>query len=156
MTAEVVLDGDRLIATRRLDAGPGLVWEALTTPEHLAAFWGGDHATILRDSVVVDLRVGGTFRLETVGADGCSYPLHFRYEIVDPPQLLAFVEPNTGLRTEIRLQPAGAGTIVAIHQRRLPPDLRTEQARTGLAGILDRLGVVVAALTRDAGRGGAR
>lgn len=154
MTARVTLDGDQLIASRHLDAEPGLVWEVLTTPEHLAAFWGGRHATIRRHSVTVDLRVGGTFRLETLGTDGCSYPLRFRYEVVDPPRRLVFAEPHTGLMTEIRLQPTGTGTTVAIHQRRLPPDLQTEQARTGLAGILERLDVVVAALTSD--RGGRR
>ncbi|MCC6311507.1 MAG: SRPBCC domain-containing protein [Trueperaceae bacterium] len=61
------LAGDELIATRHVAAAPALVGTAFTTPEHLAAFWGGDHATIRPNSVVVDLRVGGAFRLETVG-----------------------------------------------------------------------------------------
>ncbi len=118
----------------------------------LAAFWGGDHATIRPGSVAVDLRVGGTFQLETVGADGCSYPLRFRYGVVDPPRLLAFSAPDSGILTEVRLEPAGAGTTVVVHQRRLPPDLRTEQARTGLSGMLDRLATVVASATTDSPR----
>jgi uncharacterized protein YndB with AHSA1/START domain len=149
MTAEVTLNGDQLIAVRYLDAAPWLVWKVFTTPEHLAAFWGGSHAEILRSSVTVDLRVGGIFRLETVGADGCSYPLSFRYEVVDPPERLSFTEPNTGLVTEVRLEPTGTGTTVVVHQRRLPPDLQTEQARAGLAGILEQLSVVVATLASD-------
>lgn len=149
MTTRVTLVGDELIATRYLDAGPALVWTALTTPEHLAAFWGGDHTAIRPDSVTVDLRVGGTFHLETVGADGCSRPLHFRYEVIDPPALLTFSSPDSGLVTQVRLEPTGAGTTVVIHQRLLPPDLRTEQARTGLAGILEHLATVVAELTTD-------
>jgi uncharacterized protein YndB with AHSA1/START domain len=149
MTAGVHLDGDQLIATRHLDADPALVWEAFTTPEHLAAFWGGDHAAVPPDSVAVDLRVGGTFELETRGADGSSRPLSFRYEIVDAPTRLVLAEPRTGLTTEIRLQPSGGGTTVVVHQRRLPPELRTEQARDGLAGILDRLDAVVRRLTDD-------
>ena len=40
------------------------------------------------------------------------------------------------------LRPTGAGTTVIVHQRRLPPELQTEQARTGLAAILDRLAAV--------------
>jgi uncharacterized protein YndB with AHSA1/START domain len=147
MTSSVTLDGDQLIATRHLDAEPRLVWEAFTTPEHLAAFWGGHHATVPVDSVTVDLRVGGTFELETVGADGSRHPLLFRYEIVDAPKLLVLTEANTGLRTEIRLQPSGYGTTVVVHQRRLPPELRTAQARTGLAGILERLDHVIRDLT---------
>lgn len=143
MSASAELDGDQLIATRHLDAKPELVWEAFTTPEHLAAFWGGHHATVPPDSVVVDLRVGGKFELETHGADGSRHSLRFRYEVVEPPTRLVLVEPHTGLTTEIRLQPSDAGTTVVVHQRRLPPELQTEQARTGLARILARLNVVV-------------
>lgn len=149
MTTKAILDGDELIATRYLDASPALVWMVFTTPEHLAAFWGGDHATIRPDSVTVDLRVGGTFHLETIGADGCSHPLHFRYEAIDPPTLLTFSSPDSGLVTQVRLEATGGGTTVIVHQRPLPPDLRTEQARTGLTGILERLATVVAELTTD-------
>lgn len=149
MTTKATLTGAELIATRYVDADPALVWTAFTTPEHLAAFWGGDHATIRPDSVTVDLRVGGAFQLETVGADGCSYPLRFRYEVVDPPRLLVFTSPDSGIVTEVRLEPTGAGTTVVVHQRRLPPDLQSEQARAGLTGILERLAVVVAGSTAD-------
>jgi uncharacterized protein YndB with AHSA1/START domain len=149
MTASVRLDGDQLIATRHLDAEPALVWEAFTTPEHLAAFWGGHHATVPPDSVVVDLRVGGTFEIETQGVDGTKHPLRFRYEIIDAPTRLVFTESRTAITTEIRVQPSGRGTTVVVHQRRLPPELQTEQARTGLAGILERLDAVVRELTSD-------
>jgi uncharacterized protein YndB with AHSA1/START domain len=142
MTADATLDGDQLIATRYLAAEPALVWEMFTTPEHLAAFWGGDHATVPQGSVAVDLRVGGTFELETRGADGSSHRLRFAYEVIDPPTRLVFAEPTSGITTEVRLEPTDTGTTVVIHQRRLPPELQTEQARTGLAGILDRLAAV--------------
>jgi uncharacterized protein YndB with AHSA1/START domain len=149
MTANVTLDGDQLIATRHLDAGPALVWEAFTTPEHLAAFWGGHHATVPAESVAVDLRVGGTFELETRGADGSGHRLQFRYEVVDAPARLVLTEPSTGITTDIRLRPSGHGTTVVVHQRRLPPELQIEQARTGLAGILERLDGLVRGLTND-------
>lgn len=149
MTVRVTLDGDQLIATRYLDAEPALVWEVFTTPEHLAAFWGGDHATVPPDSVAVDLCVGGTFEVETRGADGSRHPLSFRYKIIDAPTRLVLTEPRTGITTEIRLQPSGRGTTVAVHQRRLPPELQTERTRTGLVGILERLDAVVRELTND-------
>lgn len=149
MTARVTLDGDQLIATRYLYADPALVWEVFTTPEHLAAFWGGDHATVPAESVAVDLRVGGTFELETRGADGSSHALRFRYEVVDAPTRLVLAEPRTGITTEIRIQASGRGTTVVVHQRRLPLELQTEQARTGLAGILERLDAVVRARASD-------
>lgn len=125
------LDGDQLIATRHLDAGLSLVWQAFTTPAHLAAFWGGNHATFPPDSVTVDLRAGGQLEIGT---------LSFRYELVQEPRRLVLAEPRTGILTDIRLDPApGGGTTVTVHQRRLPPELRTGQARDGLAGILDKL-----------------
>ena len=153
MTARVTLEGEQMIATRYLDAEPALVWEVLTTPEHLAAFWGGDHATVAPNSVSVDLRVGGMFELETSGVDGSSHPLRFRYEVVEVPTRLVLAEPRTGITTEIRLEQSGRGTTVVVHQRRLPPELQTERARTGLAGILERLDAVVGALTNDQRRG---
>jgi len=152
MTASVDLDGDQLIASRHLDAEPELVWEAFTTPEHLAAFWGGHHATVPPGSVAVDLRVGGVFELVTEGPDGHRHQLSFRYEVVEAPKRLVLAEPDTGITTEIRLEPGHSGrggTTVVVHQRRLPPELRTEQARTGLGGILDRLAAVVHEMRRD-------
>jgi uncharacterized protein YndB with AHSA1/START domain len=159
VSAEVEIDGDHLIATRHLAAAPALVWEAFTTPEHLAAFWGGHHATVPPGSVSVDLRVGGAFELETVGPDGGGRRLQFRYDVVEPPARLVFTEPRTGITTEVRLRPTAGdgsdgGTTVVVHQRRLPPELRTEQARTGLAGILDRLATITDDIVIDnPGRG---
>lgn len=149
MSVDAVLDGDQLIASRQLGADPELVWTMFTTPAHLAAFWGGDHATVTPESVVVDLRVGGTFELETRGPDGSTHRLSFRYEAIDPPNRLVLTEPRTGLTTAISLRPSAGGTSVTIHQRRLPPELQTEQARAGLAGILRRLGAVADELTDE-------
>lgn len=142
------LQGDQLIATRQLDAEPTLVWEAFTTPTHLAAFWGGHHATVPPASVSVDLQVGGTFELETVGANGARHRLRFQYQAIDPPTHLVLSEPRTGITTEILIQPAGAGTVVTVHQRKLPPALQSEQARTGLAGILEQLDDVLQGMTQ--------
>ena len=149
MRAEAVLDGDLLVASRHLDAEPLLVWELFTTPAHLAAFWGGDHAVVSPDSVVVELRVGGVFELETRGPDGGTHRLRFSYEVVEPPTRLVLIEPRSGLTTEIRLEPRDGGTTVVVHQRRLPPELRTEQARAGLAGILRRLGDAASQLSDE-------
>lgn len=149
MSERVDLDGDQLIATRHLDADPTLVWNVFTTPEHLAAFWGGHHATVPPDSVAVDLRVGGTFELESRNAEGNSHRLRFRYDVIDAPTRLVFTEPRTGITTEICLQPSGCGTTVVVHQRKLPPELQNERARSGLAGILERLDDLVRTLTSD-------
>lgn len=148
MTTDVRVDGDQLIATQQLAVEPGLVWDAFTTPDHLAAFWGGHHATVPPESVSVDLRVGGALELETVGADGARRRLMFRYEVLDPPCRLVLSEPSTGITTEILIEGGRAGSVVTVLQRRLPPELQSEQARTGLAGVLQRLDATVRAMPR--------
>lgn len=137
---------DHLIATRLLKAAPDVVWRALTTPQHLAAFWGGRHATVPVDSVSVDLRVGGSFTVTTVGPTGNSHRLHFTYTEIDQPWRIGFTEPETGIITSIDLEPQGDRTLLTIHQRRVPPALVGEQARRGLSGILQQLDQLVAGL----------
>ncbi|MEU6021797.1 SRPBCC domain-containing protein [Micromonospora sp. NPDC047134] len=139
MTASAQRRGDELIARRRLPAEPERVWAALTSPASVAAFWGGSHATVPPDSVTVDLRPGGEFALDTRAPDGASRRLRFVYVSVAAPHELVFDEPVTGLRTTISLRPADGGTDLTVHQRRLPPELQTDQATDGLASILDAL-----------------
>jgi uncharacterized protein YndB with AHSA1/START domain len=153
MTDDVRLDGDELIATRYVDADVPLVWECFTTPEHLAAFWGGNHATVPPESVRVDLHVGGMFCLETRGADGAGRRLEFRYDVIDPPTRLVLTQPDAGITTEIRLQPTGDGTQIVVRQRHLPPELRSERARVGLVGILEQLEHLLHAFTGNQGDG---
>ena len=137
MTAD--LRGDELIARRRLPAGPARVWAAFTSPASIAAFWGGSHATVPTGSVTVDLRPGGEFALDTRAPDGTTRRLRFVYVTVTEPYELVFDEPVTGLRTTVTIRPADTGTDLTVHQRRLPPELRTTQAADGLASILDAL-----------------
>lgn len=130
---------DELIAARHLTAEPERVWAAFTTPESLARFWGGSHATVPPGSVTVDLRAGGGFALDTRAPGGATRRLRFVYVSVAAPRELVFDEPVTGIRTTIAIVPAGGGTDLTVHQRRLPPELRTTMAANGLASIVDAL-----------------
>jgi uncharacterized protein YndB with AHSA1/START domain len=141
LTASSELRGDELIAKRHLPAEPERVWAAFTSPASIAAFWGGSHATVPPESVMVDLRPGGEFALDTRAPDGATRRLRFVYVSVAAPHELVFDEPVTGLRTTIHVRSAGGGTDLTVHQRRLPPELRTAQAADGLASILDALAV---------------
>lgn len=133
------LDGDELIARRRLLVEPERVWTAFTTPASIAAFWGGSHATVPPESVTVDLRPGGEFVLDTRASSGATRRLRFVYVSVTAPHELVFDEPVTGLRTTVTIHPAAEGTNLTVHQRRLPPELQTIRAADGLASILDAL-----------------
>lgn len=139
MTAGAELRGDELIAERHLPAAPERVWAAFTSPAGIAAFWGGSHATVPPASVTVDLRPGGGFALDTRAPGGATRRLRFVYVSVAAPHELVFDEPVTGLRTTVTVRPAGGGTDLTVHQRRLPPELRSAAAASGLAAILDAL-----------------
>jgi uncharacterized protein YndB with AHSA1/START domain len=139
LTASAELRGDELIAKRHLPAEPERVWAALISPASIAAFWGGSHATVPPESVTVDLRPGGGFALDTRAPDGATRRLRFVYVSIAAPYELVFDEPVTGLRTTVNVHPAGDGTDLTVHQRRLPPELRTAHAVDGLASILDAL-----------------
>lgn len=151
MTPGAQLHGDELIAERFLPAEPDRVWSAFTSPAAIAAFWGGSHATVPPDSVTVDLRPGGEFALDTRAPGGRIRRLRFVYVSIAEPTELVFDESTTGLRTTVTVQPADGGTHLTVHQRRLPPELRTAQAADGLTSILDALAALLAT-----GRNGAR
>ncbi|MDP9794993.1 uncharacterized protein YndB with AHSA1/START domain [Catenuloplanes nepalensis] len=137
MSAE--LHGDELIARRRLAASAERVWTAFTTPAGIAAFWGGSHATVPPESVEVDLRPGGEFALDTRAPGGATRRLRFVYVSVVAPRELVFDEPVTGLRSTVTIRPDGDGSDLIVHQRHLPPELRTAQAASGLTSILEAL-----------------
>ncbi|MFD6567972.1 SRPBCC domain-containing protein [Micromonospora profundi] len=139
MTARATLHGDELIARRHLPANPERVWAAFTSPASIAAFWGGSHATVPGESVTVDLCPGGEFALDTRAPNGATRRLRFVYVSITAPHELVFDEPVTGLRTTVTIQTADGGTDLTVHQRRLPPELRSTQAVDGLASILDAL-----------------
>ncbi|MFE7709865.1 SRPBCC domain-containing protein [Streptomyces sp. NPDC057486] len=74
--------------SRILDAPRGLVFEAWTTPEHFAAWYGGD-AEVPLDRVSMDVRPGGTWSLVIV-VPGTEMPFHGVYREVVAPERLVF------------------------------------------------------------------
>ncbi|MFB6781486.1 SRPBCC domain-containing protein [Streptomyces sp. NPDC056352] len=74
--------------TRILDAPRELVFEAWTTPEHFAAWYGGD-AEVPLDRVSMDVRPGGTWSLVIV-VPGTEMPFHGVYREVVAPERLVF------------------------------------------------------------------
>ena len=117
MTPDVDEGLGELTSSRRLPVPPDRVWRAFTTPDDVAAFWGGRHATVPADSVTMDLRPGGRFSLSTVGPDGSTHPLEFVYAELDEPRRIGLTEPATGIVTTIDIAPDGDHTLVTVHQR---------------------------------------
>lgn len=82
---------------RHLNHPVAKVWQAVTTAEHLAAWFPA--------TVDVDLRVGGTVRFTQGGTEQ-----HGTVTDLEPPRLFAFTWSTDHIRIELR--PAGEGTVL--------------------------------------------
>lgn len=77
--------------TRLFDAPRWLVFEAMTTPEHVKQWWGrlGDGYSV--PVCEIDLRVGGTWRFVNRHPHG-EAAFHGKYLEIVPPSRLTFTE----------------------------------------------------------------
>ncbi|HXW47655.1 MAG TPA: SRPBCC domain-containing protein [Streptosporangiaceae bacterium] len=126
-------------------ASPGLLFDCLTQPEHLARFWGPDGTTT--SSIVVDLRAGGAFETTMVSPGG-QYTMRAVYLEVDRPARLAWSEPDTGMVTTITFTDLGDGlTEVVTHQASVPDAFGSPEARSGFETSLRRFDEYVAQMT---------
>lgn len=84
-----------LVFSRAFDAPRDLVFEAWTTPEHVARWWGPRGFTTTITEMVV--RPGGTWRLVMHGPDGVDYPNRIVFlEVVRPERLVYEHRPEPG------------------------------------------------------------
>lgn len=78
---------NEVIITRLIDAPRELVWEAWTTPEHIAKWWGPNGFTTTTRSM--DLRPGGVWVYTMHGPDGTDYPNECKFiEVVKPERIV--------------------------------------------------------------------
>lgn len=85
--------------TRMLDAPRELVWQAWTEPEQLARWWGPKGLSTPIETIELDLRPGGAFRLTMVSdTTGAEFPtdMHFR-EVVEPERIVFAWEAQRGI-----------------------------------------------------------
>ena len=133
------------------DAPRELLFDCMTTPEHLALFWGPAGTTTPVDGITVDLRPGGVFETVMVNdADGSRYTMRAVYVEVRRPGKLVWTEADAdgGMTTTITFTELGDGrTEVVTHQVNVPAAARGPQAQAGFLTSLDRFDVYVAALT---------
>jgi len=75
-----------LTIVRRIKARPSIVFDALTTPEGIACWWGPDDGPVLLAET--DVRVGGRYRVRFRMLDGTEHESSGEYfEIVRPERL---------------------------------------------------------------------
>jgi uncharacterized protein YndB with AHSA1/START domain len=78
--------------TRVYDAPRERVWRAWTRPEELSRWWGKRGWTAQPDTLVMDVRPGGEFRVVTVHEDGREMVSEGVYHEVVAPERLSFGE----------------------------------------------------------------
>lgn len=127
-----------------------LLFDCMTTPEHLARFWGPAGTTTPLDGITVDLRPGGVF--ETVmfnDSDGSSYTMRAVYVEVQRPERLVWTEPDVegGMTTTITfVEVDDERTEVVTHQTNVPAMFARPEARNGFLTSLDRFAAYVGTL----------
>jgi len=76
-----------ILATVDIEASPERVFRALTTADELTKWWGED-GVYRTTAWSVDLRVGGRWRAEGLGADGAPFSVEGEFVEIEPPHRL--------------------------------------------------------------------
>jgi uncharacterized protein YndB with AHSA1/START domain len=132
---------------RRIRARPSIVFDALTTAEGIAAWWGPDDVPVVRAQV--DARVGGAYRVRFRTLDGREHEAYGTFlelvasrRIVMSWQYALNGEPDERGRTsriEINLVPFDGGTDLRFTHADLASDASMLSHELGWTGSLDKL-----------------
>lgn len=117
--AKAVADLDRGVILARVEiaAPPERVFRALTTDE-LTKWWGAD-GMYRTTKFTMELRPGGKWRTDGVGADGKPFHVEGEVVAVEPPHRLVHTwspawDPGPPTRIEYVLEPTQTGTRVTL------------------------------------------
>jgi len=121
------------------------IFQALTTPADLAAWWGPEgFSTTEMD---LDLRVGGRYRFTMRPPEGEAFHLAGELLEIDAPSRLVYSfrweEPDADDRTTtvtLSLRDLGEATEVSLTQGEFATDARLELHRNGWTDSFDKLG----------------
>jgi uncharacterized protein YndB with AHSA1/START domain len=100
------------------DAPREVVFEAWTDPDQIGRWWCPEGVEVPRDSVVIELRVGGRFHLDMVETGtGTSHRLRGEFIELSPPELIVLKfqpVPVAGVTdttiTSVTFEVEGSGT----------------------------------------------
>jgi uncharacterized protein YndB with AHSA1/START domain len=136
------------------DAPRELVFDCLTSPEHLTHFWGPAGTATPVENITVELRPGGRFETVMVNdRDGTTYAMRATYVEVRRPDRLVWTEPGVegGMTTTITFTELDDGrTEVVTHQTNVPPAMQAPEARAGFQTSLDRFDAYITRLAGGA------
>ena len=132
-----------LTIVRRIKPRPSVVFDALTTPEGIACWWGPDDGPVLLAET--DLRVGGRYRVRFRMLDGTEHESSGEYLEVVRPERLAMSwrwaggeDPGESL-VEVDLRTIAEGTELTFTHSRLHDEETRRSHEAGWSGALDKL-----------------
>jgi uncharacterized protein YndB with AHSA1/START domain len=133
-----------LTLVRRIKARPSIVFDALTTPEGIASWWGPDGGPVL--VAETDPQVGGRFRVRFRMLDGSEHESSGEYLEVVKPEWLSMSwrwagsaeDPGESF-VEIRLRAVAEGTELTLTHSRLHNEDSRRSHEEGWTGALDKL-----------------
>jgi uncharacterized protein YndB with AHSA1/START domain len=139
-----------LTYTRTWEAPRELVFQCMTTAEHLTHFWGPTGVSTPIDNITIDLRPGGIFETIMVNdADGSEYPSRGVYVEIDPPKKLVWSEHGVegGMTTSITFTDLGDGRCETVaHQTNVPEMFRSPEAEAGMRSSFDKMAAYLTTL----------
>lgn len=133
-----------LTLVRQIKARPSIVFDALTTPEGIAVWWGPDDGPVLLAET--NPRVGGRFRVRFRMLDGSEHESSGEYLEVLRPERLRMTwrweggveDPEESL-VEIKLRAVAEGTELTFTHSRLHDEESARGHERGWTGALDKL-----------------
>jgi uncharacterized protein YndB with AHSA1/START domain len=132
-----------LTLVRRIAARPSIVFDALTTPDGIACWWGPDAGPVL--VAEIDARVSGRFRVRFRTLDGIEHESTGEYLVVVRPERVAMSwrweggeDPGESL-VEIDLRVIAEGTELTLTHSRLHDEDTRRSHEQGWNGALDKL-----------------
>ncbi len=133
-----------LTLVRRIRARPDIVFEALTTAEGIAQWWGPDAGPVLLAQM--EARIGGRFRVRFRRLEGTEHESSGEIVELEPPRRLAMTwrwlggeeDPDESLLS-FDLRAVDGGTELTLTHARLH-DAETQRSHSeGWSGALDKL-----------------
>ena len=129
--------------TRVFAAAREEVWNAWTEPDRIAGWWGKRGWSTPPESVTLDVRPGGVFRLDSIEeATGRSMPLEATYREVVAPERLSWGDGERFAVVTLRDLGDGRTEMKFRATMRASDELRA-RAEGGLRSAFDRLAALL-------------
>lgn len=138
---------ETLVVRRIIGASPERLFEAWTQPKQLLLWWGPQDVECT--SAELELKVGGSYRIDNRLPDGQIISIVGEFETIDPPRELAFswrIEnqlPTTNERVSVRFEGSHDETRVTVTHERIQSTAIREDHQRGWDGCLDGLSIYV-------------